>query len=242
MSTTTTSVNAKISTIQPIEGAKGNIALYYYQGKYPIYKSLDDNMYHAKSVIDAWNKANSTTKKVDHWRASKETDDYIRYISSETGIPVSELIYIKRQQSRDFRHLDGTYLHEELLLDLAGWVSKQFRREIYAVFGDKAEIDRLKADINYKQSTIDELNAKMNELLSINRSQKEQMNRMEHKINKTNIRLKVLDGVPKRIDTNVSSGNTPENVYIYSEPSECTDEELTIHLAARTDESLKKIR
>ena len=243
MSTTTAApVNAKINTIHPIEGgAKGNIALFYYQGKYPIYKSLDDNMYHAKSVIDAWNKTNGATKKVDHWRALKETDEYICYISSETGIPVSELIHVKRQQNREFRHLDGTYLHEELLLDLAGWVSKRFRREIYSVFGDKAEIDRLNADINHKQSTIDELNAKMDDLLSINRSQKEQLNRMEHKMNKTNARLKVLDGVPKRLDSNISSGNTPENVYIYSDPDECDDDTLIIHLAARTDQTLKKI-
>ena len=54
MSTITATVNAKINTIQPIEGAKGNIALFYYQGKYPIYKSLDDNMYHLKSVMDAY--------------------------------------------------------------------------------------------------------------------------------------------------------------------------------------------
>lgn len=111
-----------------------------------------------------------------------------------------------------------------------------------------AERDRLNADINHKQSTIDELNAKVDELLSnnrellsINRSQKEQLNRMEHKMNKTNARLKVLDGVPKRLDSNVSSGNTPENVYIYSDPDECDDDALIIHLAARTDQTLKKI-
>ena len=105
--TSNASTNAKISTIQPIEGAIGNIALYYYQGKYPIYKSMDDGMYHAKSVVDAWNGAQQDNKRVNNWRRLPSTDELIAYLSSETRISVSEIIHNKKQQNRAMQHLDG---------------------------------------------------------------------------------------------------------------------------------------
>ena len=95
----TASSKCKINTIQPIEGAKGNIALFYYQGKYPIYKSLDDGLYHAKSIIDAFNNSNNKTKKINHWYDLVDTKDYIAFVSRKSGIPTSKLIVKKKQQN-----------------------------------------------------------------------------------------------------------------------------------------------
>ena len=84
MSTTTTApVNAKINTIQSIEGAKGNIALFYYQGKYPIYKSLDDGLYNLNSVIDAFKASTNidiAKYKVTKWLSNDATKRLIAYL------------------------------------------------------------------------------------------------------------------------------------------------------------------
>ncbi len=159
MSTTTAPVNAKINTIQPIEGAKGNIALFYYQGKYPIYKSLDDDMYHLKSVMEAFKASSGTDiKKCDiyEWKRLESTRRLVDYLS-KPGYPGLEPMVKKWQQSADLRYLDGWYGCEKLMLDLAGWLDKGFHCEIYDAFAMSAERDRLNADINHKQSTIDEL-------------------------------------------------------------------------------------
>ena len=160
MSTTNeTTVNAKINTIQPIEGAKGNIALFYYQGKYPIYKSLDDNMYHLKSVMDAFKAStDKDIKKLDvsHWMELKKTQELIEYFLKR-GIPRSGVLSKKRQQNIQLQYLDGWYANEEAMLDFAGWLNVGFKIEIYRCFAMSAERDRLNTDINHKQSTIDEL-------------------------------------------------------------------------------------
>ena len=159
MSITTTPINAKINTIQPIEGAKGNIALFYYQGKYPIYKSLDDNMYHLKSVMNAFKDSSDIDiKKCDicEWKKLDSTKRLIKYLL-EHGYPCSKTMIKKRQQKPQDRYLDGWYGCEKLMLDLAGWLDKGFHCEIYDTFAMSAERDRLNADINHKQSTIDEL-------------------------------------------------------------------------------------
>ena len=101
MSTTTTApVNAKINTVQPIEGAKGNIALFYYQGKYPIYKSLDDNMYHLKSVMEAYKASTDkdiSKNDISHWCELKKTQELVSYFF-ERGIPRSKVLMQKHQQ------------------------------------------------------------------------------------------------------------------------------------------------
>ena len=156
---TTAPVNAKINTVQPIEGAKGNIALYYYQGKYPIYKSLDDNMYHLGSVMDAFKVSTDkdiSKNLINDWVKLKRTQELVSYLA-ETGIPVSKVLVQKHQQDNSFRYLDGWYANEEAMLDFAGWLNVRFRIEIYHCFAMSAERDRLNIDINHKQSTIDEL-------------------------------------------------------------------------------------
>lgn len=112
-----TPVNTKINTIQPIEGAKGNIALYHYQGKYPIYKSLDDNMFHLGSVRDAYkNSTDNDIKKTDvsHWRELKKTEELVQYFS-ERGIPRSKVLSKKRQQNPQMRYLDGWIINTLLI-------------------------------------------------------------------------------------------------------------------------------
>ena len=225
---TTAPVNAKINTIQPIEGAKGNIALFYYQGKYPIYKSLDDGLFHAKSIIDAFNGSNGKTKKINHWYDLVDTKEYIAFVSRKSGIPTSELIVKKKQQNTKMQYLDGTYLHHMLMLDLARWLSKELHYEMMEVFGDKAEIDRLNADINHKQSTIDGLKQDIarikeqnDELLTVNR-------KMCNQLETIKVTLSTLVENVSELKNHVTSNKLCKYVIVLYKDEERSDEKFTV--------------
>ena len=223
MSTASASVNAKINTIQSIEGARGNIALFYYQGKYPIYKSLDDNMYHLKSVMDAY-KANTdkdiSKNLINDWVKLKKTDELVSYFR-ETGIPVSRVLTQKRQQNNNFRYLDGWYANEETMLDFAGWLNVGFKIEMYRCFARQAEIDRLNADVNHKQATIDELKMDVKRLLQQNEEThqkldetKQQLSDANHKLDTIKADMRSIAPVASGLTNRVSSPLSEEYLLI----------------------------
>lgn len=65
-------------------------------------------------------------KEVKHWLANESTKELINEVSSEVGIPTSQLILVKKGNSSQFEQ--GTWIHEELILELASWLSIKFRR------------------------------------------------------------------------------------------------------------------
>ena len=228
-----TAVNTKLNTIQPIEGAKGNIALYYYQGKYPIYKSLDDNMYHLKSVMDAYKASTDkdfSKNDISHWRELKKTDELVNYFR-ERGFPRSQVLLQKRQQNNNFRYLDGWYANEEMMLDFAGWLNVCFKVEIYHCFARQAEIDRLNADIDHKQTTIDELRADMkkllsknDELLQINRDQTDTLNKMRKDMKTIKANSEAAAPIASSLKNRVSSPLSEEYLLInYTENGNTID-------------------
>ena len=220
-------------TIQLIEGAKGNIALFYYQGKYPIYKSLDDNMYHLKSVMDAYKASTEediNKNDISHWRELKKTDELVNYFL-ERGIPRSKVLIQKRQQKPQNRYLDGWYANEEAMLDFAGWLNVCFKVEIYHCFAWQAEIDRLNADIDHKQTTIDELKADMkkllsknDELLQINRDQTVTLNKMRKDMKTIKANSEAAAPIASSLKNRVSSPLSEEYLLInYTENGNMID-------------------
>ncbi len=230
MSTTIAPVNAKINTIQPIEGAKGNIALFYYQGKYPIYKSLDDNMYHLKSVMDAYKASTDkdiSKNLINDWVKLKKTQELVSYFF-ETGIPVSKVLIQKRQQRPQNRYLDGWYANEEVMIDFAGWLNMGFRVEIYRCFAMSAERDRLNADINHKQSTIDELKQDIarikgqnDELLSVNR-------KMCNQLETIKVTLSTLVENVSELKNHVTSNKLCRYIIVLYRDDEHSDSEFVV--------------
>ncbi|MFR4903273.1 MAG: KilA-N domain-containing protein [Fusobacterium sp.] len=82
-------------------------------------------------VINGRVYANATTmckifdKKANDWLKMKVTEELINEISNESGIPDSELVITKRGGNTKEQ---GTWIYEELVLELAGWLDVKFRR------------------------------------------------------------------------------------------------------------------
>ena len=63
-------------------------------------------------------------KKINHYLSNESTDAFIQALSSETGIPASQLVQAKKGNSKDFTQ--GTWVHPLVAVNLAQWLSPQF--------------------------------------------------------------------------------------------------------------------
>lgn len=65
-------------------------------------------------------------KHIGHFLALKSTKAYLEEMESEIGIPISQILLVKKGNSVDFTQ--GTWGHPELAILLAQWISPKFHR------------------------------------------------------------------------------------------------------------------
>jgi hypothetical protein len=63
-------------------------------------------------------------KKFAHWYCLDGTKQMLEILSSDVGIPISQLIDVKRGNSTEFEQ--GSWIHPDLAVQLAQWISPQF--------------------------------------------------------------------------------------------------------------------
>ena len=208
---------------------------------------LDDNMYHLGSVRDAYKASTDkdiSKNLINDWVKLKKTEELVQYFL-ETGIPVSNILAKKRQQKPQMQYLDGWYANEEAMLDFAGWLNVGFKIEIYKCFARQAEIDRLNADIDHKQTTIDELKADMkkllsknDELLQINRDQTDTLNKMRKDMKSIKASAESIAPIASSLKNRVSSPLSEEYLLVrYSNDNGST---VDVHYKAVNPNTIKK--
>jgi len=79
------------------------------------------NQRESDGYINATQMCQVNGKKISHWTSIKETQDYIAYISSDTGISSDQMIISIKGNSSNFEQ--GTWIHPLLALKLARWIS-----------------------------------------------------------------------------------------------------------------------
>lgn len=77
----------------------------------------------ADGFINLTQMCQANGKRLTHWLNLKSTQDYIEYIATEDGIAATDVIEVIQGGS-----IQGTWGHPELAIDLAKWISNQFRR------------------------------------------------------------------------------------------------------------------
>ena len=82
----------------------------------------DDNFINATQLCQAGG------KQFNDWYRLNTTKQLINEIESETGIPVSQLIDIKKGNSSEFNQ--GSWIHPELAIQLAQWISPKFAIQV----------------------------------------------------------------------------------------------------------------
>ena len=231
-------------TITPIDGINGRFEWYQYNEDLRIIHCNDDDTFHAGSIV----KALKSSKRVNDWLSNKQTVELMNGFKCLREFPQGLLI-THHSQFNNVKCIEGTYIHRLLVNHFAMWVSPKYAYKISLILDDhfelqrKVEENRALEDKNKSlEQKVDELLSNNRELLRINKDQTAKLDDMSYRLKKTYATVQSIADLPEKLNNNVSSGNTIENVYIYALPDECDDETMVIHLAARTDQSLKQLK
>jgi hypothetical protein len=81
-----------------------------------------DNYINATQLCQAGN------KQFNDWFRLNTTNQLINEVTCETGIPVSQLVDIKKGNSNEF--IQGSWIHPDLAIQLAQWISPKFALQV----------------------------------------------------------------------------------------------------------------
>lgn len=238
-------------TITPIDGTNRRFEWYQYNDDLRIIHDRETDMFHAGSII----KALRSKKVFKDWYRNKQTTELLSGFMTMGEFSQGQLFNVISSQNA-IKGTHGSYIHRLLVNDFATWISPEYAYKIALLLDDhfelqrKVEENRALEDKNKSlEQKVDELIVKndeqsnrINELLRINKDQTVKLDDMSYRLKKTYATVQSIADLPEKLNNNVSSGNTIENVYIYTLPDECDDKTMIIHLAARTDQSLKRLR
>jgi hypothetical protein len=75
--------------------------------------------------ISATDMCQACGKLFADWNRLKSTNDFLEAISNDMGIPISQLVEIKKGNTLEFEQ--GTWLHNFVALELSGWLLPSFK-------------------------------------------------------------------------------------------------------------------
>lgn len=91
-------------------------------GGFRVIISKEDGYINATRIVS------EEDKKLDEWLAEDQTKEYLLVVARETGVSVRNLTRkVGREVSPDLR---GTYIHPDLIIQLAMWCSPRYAHEI----------------------------------------------------------------------------------------------------------------
>jgi len=92
--------------------------------------------------VNATQMCKANNKLWGNYAQLDNTKAYWKALSTDIGIPISELVLTIRGGNDEQRRSQGTWVHPEIAIDLAQWVSVEFRiwanRELKRVIEQKA--------------------------------------------------------------------------------------------------------
>jgi len=115
-------INNNQSTIQPIIEKQINTFESLTLNNIVITSRNEDNFINATQLCQAGG------KQFNDWFRLNNTKQLINEAVSETGIPVSQLVDIKKGNSGEF--IQGTWIHPDLAIQLAQWLSPKFAIQV----------------------------------------------------------------------------------------------------------------
>lgn len=102
--------------------------------------------YRDDEYINLTKMCKQTSKKINHYFSNLQTKSYLEKLSIDTGIPVSELMQVRKGGKANQQ---GTYGHPLVAIHLAQWLSPEF-----ALAVAKLTQSYLKADITLAQDIL----------------------------------------------------------------------------------------
>ena len=119
-------------------------------------------------------------KLIADWTRQKSTKEFLNALSSVMGIPISQLIIVKKGNSSAFTQ--GTWMHEDVAIEFARWLNPLFAvwcnkkiKEIlvngYSIAGNTREdFERACQDIQTRLSQVEQENYQLKQSLDTQRA------------------------------------------------------------------------
>lgn len=158
------------------------------------------------------------SKKPKEWLSNKSTKDFLDVLSSERGIPPSQLVVIRKGNSSDFEQ--GTWMHEDVAIEYARWLSPKFAiwcndriKELakYGITATQTAIDNIIANPAFGIQLLTALQAERAEkarLAEENRKQLEIISEKDEKIDEQTKQIEIMEKKVSYLDTILASKDT----------------------------------
>lgn len=105
-----------------------------------------DYYFNATALLEVWNKDNGYRKQLGNYQSQKETKEFIEHLKKE-GIENPMLASRGRGENQ------GTWMHPKLFIDLAMWISVEFKSKVIDMVLDGLIISRHDAGDYYNEMT-----------------------------------------------------------------------------------------
>lgn len=153
-----------------------------------------------KLCNDVVNK-NGGNKRFRKWHENSDTKEFMKTVSSNIGIPISELLITISGGYKNNAIIRGTYAHPDLIPQIASWASPQFAHRVSQIINKyfikqaieekekiikkkDDKIDKLMDKIDKQTSTIDKMDKRIKRLLDQNDDLYDQNEEVLHKLDK----------------------------------------------------------
>lgn len=234
-------------TIMPIEGTNGRFEWYTYNEDLRIIHSVEDDMFHAGSIV----KALGSMKLPKDWVRNKQTVELFAGFSSMGEFSSTQLI----DEKETFNHIHcikGTYIHRLLVNHFAIWISPKYAYKISVLLDDHFELQRrveenraLSGENKTLMQKVDELLVnnqtlirKNDELLQINRDQTDTLNKMRKDMKSIKASAESIAPIASSLKNRVSSPLSEEYLLVrYSNDNGST---VDIYYKAVNPNTIKK--
>lgn len=93
-------------------------------GELEVIQKIGNGYVNATQLCKAYEIQTGTKKSPSHWFETNRANRFIELVSSETGIPVSQLFISNKGNTG--RHDQGTWIHPDLATPFASWLSAEY--------------------------------------------------------------------------------------------------------------------
>lgn len=133
-----------------------------------------DNYVNATALAKAYLEIADRRREPSDWLRLKRTEETLAYVSSVTGIPVTGLVeVIQGRFTGDNVREQGTFLHPDLAIPFASWLSVEFEYKVTKIVQQRlveSSSARMTEQLNALQQVVDTMKIYLESAQGLNRT------------------------------------------------------------------------
>lgn len=140
---------------------KTNVNMIRKMGRFDVIQRTQDGMFNATSLIEAWNAANKSEKRIKDFAKLSQTQEFIDELQSEIESQrdfspngdIQAVTIIKGRNTKNGKTADVVWYHPYLFIKFAMWLNPRFELQVIKFVADQLIEYRHEAGDNYNGLT-----------------------------------------------------------------------------------------